>query len=297
MVRWLLSVLIVFIGGCKSSKPLSYDFEQIVQETQTNCEAGNYEVAIQDLEALEAYQQPQILELLAFTYESNKNEFKAAQTFAQASYADLNQSYVEDSLYAAQVYQQLNYNEAAACYYRRYIDHFPKDSEAWFALAAVEKKLEHWESALVAFLNGVSLKDKIKAQEAYQLAYLCKKSKLYEAAEFWLFQCLKTTHKPQKPLKQLLKLALIRKNRNKIKKLIPALEKHSPKFFDDEPWKSVREAYLPQIVLEPQTILKPSVEQVEKSLKWFDYPLYPDCNVATMTFVNFYANLPCYVCF
>ena len=109
MGRWVLSVLILFVGGCKSSKP-TYELEKIVQEVQKDCEEGCYEEAIQCLENLECYHHPQLLELLAFAYEANQNLFKSAQTFSQAFYSDLHQSYTEDILYAAQIYKQLHYN-------------------------------------------------------------------------------------------------------------------------------------------------------------------------------------------
>ncbi len=291
MGRWLLSILILFTGGCKSSKPVC-DLEKIVQEVQKDCEKGCYKEVIQRLEALEVYQQPQLLELLAFAYEANKNLIKSAQTFSQAFYSDLHQSYTEDILYAAQIYKQLHYNEATACCYRHYIDHFTKDIEAWFALSDIEKQLEHWNAALVAFLNGISLKDKISSKESYKLARLCQKAKLQEAAEFWFIQSLKTTTNPQKPLKQLLNLALAHKDRNKIQKLITSLEKHVDGFFNHEPWKSIRETYLPQLVLEPKLVLNPSRELVQQTLNYFCYPNYPPFKERHITFINFNNNLP-----
>lgn len=291
MGRWLLSVLIVFVGGCKSSIP-AYDLEKIVQEVQKNCEEGYYEEAIQCLESLECYHHPQLLELLAFAYEANQNLFKSAQTFSQAFYSDLHQSYTEDILYAAQIYKQLHYNEAAACCYRHYIDHFTKDAEAWFALSDIEKQLKHWNAALVAFLNGISLKDEISSEESYQLARLCQKAELQEAAEFWFIQSLKTTANPQKPLKQLLKLALVRKDRNKIQKIITNLEKHVEGFFDHEPWKNIRETYLPQLVIETKPVIKPSREVVQQTLHYFCYSDYPPFKENYITFINFNSNLP-----
>ena len=291
MGRWLLSVLILFVGGCKSSKP-AYDLEKIVQEVQKNCEEGCYEEVIQCLESLECYHHPQLLELLAFAYEANQNLFKSAQTFSQAFYSDLHQSYTEDILYAAQIYKQLHYNEAAACCYRHYIDHFTKDAEAWFALSDIEKQLKHWNAALVAFLNGISLKDEISSEESYQLARLCQKAELQEAAEFWFIQSLKTTANPQKPLKQLLKLALARKDRNKIQKIITSLEKHVEGFFDREPWKSIRETYLPQLVIETKPVIKPSRKVVQQTLHYFCYSDYPPLKENYITFINFNSNLP-----
>ena len=291
MGRWLLSVLIVFVSGCKSSKS-AYDLEKIVQEVQKDCEKGYYENVIQRLEALEVYQHPQLLELLAFAYEANKNLFKSAQTFSQAFYTDLKQNYTEDILYAAQIYKQLNYNEAAACCYRHYIDHFTKDTEAWFALSDIENQLKHWNAALVAFLTGISLKDEISSEEAYQLARLCKKAELQEAAEFWFIQCLKTTTNLQKPLKQLLKLALARKDRNKVQKLIVKLEKHVDGFFNQEPWKSIRETYLPQLVLENKPVLMPSQEIVQQTLNYFFHLNYPPLKRMHITFINFNTDLP-----
>lgn len=291
MGRWLLSFLILFMGGCKSSKP-TYDLEKIVPEVQKDCEDGYYENSIQRLENLDIYHQPQLLELLAFAYEANKNLFKSAQTFSQAFYSDLHQNYTEDILYAAQIYKQLHYNEAAACCYRHYIDHFTKDAEAWFALSDIEKQLEHWNAALVAFLNGISLKDEISPEESYQLARLCQKAELQEAAEFWFIQSLKTTTNPRKPLKQLLKLALSRKDRNKVQKLIASLEKHVNGFFNHEPWKSVRETYLPQLVLQAKPVSMPSREVIQQTLHYFCYPNYPSFKDIHVTFINFYSLLP-----
>jgi len=291
MWRWFLSVFIVFVGGCKQSKP-TYDLEKIVQEVQKNCEEGCYEDVIQRLEALEVYHHPQLLEILAFSYEANKNLFKSAQTFSQAFYSDLHKNYTEDILYAAQIYKQLHYNEAATCCYRHYIDHFTKDAEAWFALSDTEKQLEHWNAALVAFLNGISLKDEISSEESYQLARLCQKADLQEAAEFWFIQSLKTTTNPQKPLKQLLKLALARKDRNKIQNLITRLEKHVDGFFDHEPWKNIRETYLPQLFIETKPILMPSREVVQQTLDYFSYPDYPPFKEKYVTFINLNSFLP-----
>lgn len=291
MWRWFLSVLIVFVGGCKPSKP-TYDLEKIIKEVQKNCEDGCYENVIQRLESLEIYQQPQLLELLAFAYEANQNLFKSAQTFSQAFYSDLHKNYTEDILYAAQIYKQLHYNEAAACCYRHYIDHFTKDAEAWFALSDIEKQLEHWNAALVAFLNGTSLKDEISSEESYQLARLCQKAELQEAAEFWFIQSLKTTANPQKPLKQLLKLALVHKDRNKIQKIITSLEKHVEGFFNHEPWKGIRETYLPQLVLETKPALMPSKEVVQQTLHYFYYPDYPPFKEKYVTFINLNSFLP-----
>lgn len=291
MGRWLLIVLILFAGGCKSSKS-TYDLEKVVQEVQKNCEEGCYEDVIQHLEALEVYHHPQLLEVLAFAYEANKNLFKSAQTFSQAFYSDVHQNYTEDILYAAQIYKQLQYNEAAACCYRHYIDHFTKDAEAWFALSDTEKQLKHWNAALVAFLNGISLKDEISSEESYQLARLCQKADLQEAAEFWFIQSLKTAKNLQKPLKQLLKLALARKDRNKIQKLITRLEKHIDGFFDHEPWKSIRETYLPQLVIETKPVLVPLREVVQQTLDYFSYPDYPPFKGIHVTFINLNFLLP-----
>ena len=296
MGRWLLSVFILFIGGCKGSKPTN-DFEKIIQDAQKDCEQGYYASVIQNLEHLDAYHQPQVLELLAFAYEANKNLFKSAQTFEQTFYSDLHKNYTEAILYAAQIYKQLHYHEAAACCYRHYIDHFTKDAEAWFELSESEKQLEHWNAALVAFLNGISLKEGISFEEAYQVAHLCQKANLYEAAEFWFIQSLKKTSHPQKPLKQLLKLALARKDRNKIQKLITSLEKYVDDFFQNQPWKSIREAYLPQLVVEPKPVVKPSREVVQQTLHYFCYPDYPPFKGMPTTFINFNGNLPCRIYF
>ncbi len=292
MNRWILSVLFLFINGCNSSKK-AYDFEEIIQQTQIDCKNGNYEAAIQRLETLEDYKHPQILELLAFTYEANQNLFKSAQTFSKAFYADLEKLYTEDMLYAAQIYEQLNYNEAAAYCYREYIEHSTKDPLAWIALAKIEEKLKHWEAALIAYLNSLNLKDEITSEESYQLAYLCKKSNLYEAAEFWLLYCLKTTKTPIHPLKQLLKLALAHQNRNKIKKFIQIIQQHDPSFFEKEPWKNIYETYFPKIILEKTSKPKSSKKAIEYTLKYFNFNFsyYPNTySEPNITYLNLSKN-------
>lgn len=286
MNRWILSVLFLFINGCNSSKK-AYNLKEIIQQTQTDCEKGNYEAAIQRLETLEAYKHPQVLELLAFSYEANQNLFKSAQTFSKAFYADLEKLYIEDMLYAAQIYEQLNYNEAAACCYREYIEHSTKDILAWTALAKIEEKLEHWEAALIAYLNGLNLKDEITSEESYQLAYLCNKSNLYEAAEFWLLHCLKTTKTPIRPLKQLLKLALAHQNRNKIKKFIQIIQQHDPNFFEKEPWKNIYAIYFQKIILKSDLRPKSSKKEIEYTLKCFNFPYSSSFLKSNITYLNF----------
>ena len=184
MDRSCLCIFLSILCGCGTSQN-SNNLTKIIEHAREDCSQGNYTNAIQTLQNHLNYENLDLLETLAFAYESRKNFTLAAQTFEQLAHLDIKNTYPESSFYAAQIYEQIdNFYSAARCY-RLYLERFPKDHCIWFALSHAEEKLNHTSAALSAYLNGLQCMDSYASEEIKHLAKLCYQNELYDMAEFW----------------------------------------------------------------------------------------------------------------
>jgi len=189
MIRSLLYLLLSILYGCKSSEDPNL-LPKIIAQARNDCQSGKPNLAIQNLESHLNYNNLDLIETLAFAYESNGNLLLAAQMFEQLLHLDLKNSYMESAFYAAQIYEQLGDDYSAARCYQLYLDHSPKDASIWFSLSACEERLNHLSTALSAYLKGIQLQTTHTPDEFKRLAQLCYQANLYDAAEFWAKKAL-----------------------------------------------------------------------------------------------------------
>ena len=223
MVRSLLFIFLSLLYGCKSSENTEL-ISKLIEQARNNCQLVEFTSAIQNLKTHLNYDNLDLIETLAFAYESNNNLLLAAQTFEQLYHLDLTNSYTESAFYAAQIYEQLGDNYSATRCYRLYLDHSPKDTSVWFSLSVCEERLDHVPMALSAYLNGIQLKTTYTFDEFKRLAQLCYQANLYDAAEFWAEKALEQDDLDPSIIELLLNLADRHNDHSKANQYISKLE-------------------------------------------------------------------------
>ncbi|MDR0755600.1 MAG: hypothetical protein LBE99_01645 [Puniceicoccales bacterium] len=220
--------IVLFLTGCQRSHSASTTYIQLRLEQVRDCmEKQQFTLAIQGLQQMQTYcpNNPQVLELLALSYAENKQIYLAAQTFEKTIHADTTGDFQENALRAAHTYEQVGDFYSASRCYRHYINHFPKDRWAWFALSDSESKLECHANALQAFLRGMDLiKTGLTVEQMVKLSQLCFAAGKIEEAIYWNLEALKIESENVNIYLQTLRMAHARKHATLIRKLIEALD-------------------------------------------------------------------------
>jgi tetratricopeptide (TPR) repeat protein len=190
-------------------------------------EKQQFTLAIQGLQQVQTYcpNNPQVLELLALSYAENKQIYLAAQTFEKTIHADTTGDFQENALRAAHAYEQMGDFYSTSRCYRNYLNYFPKDRFAWFALADSESRLERHANALQAFLRGIDLlKTDLTIEQMVKLSQLCFAAKKIEEAIYWNLEALKIESENVNIYLQTLRMAHTQKHDALVRKLIEVLD-------------------------------------------------------------------------
>jgi tetratricopeptide (TPR) repeat protein len=220
--------IVLFSTGCQRHHFASTTHIQLQLKQVRDCmEKRQFTLAIQGLQQVQTYcpNNPQILELLALSYAENKQIYLAAQTFEKTIHADTMGDFQENALHAAHTYEQVGDFYSASRCYRHYLNHFPKDRLAWFALSDSESQLERHANALQAFLRGIDLlKTDLTAEQMVKLSQLCFAAGKIEEAIYWNLEALKIESENVSIYLQTLRMAHGQKHSALMRKLIEALD-------------------------------------------------------------------------
>ncbi|MDR2396926.1 MAG: hypothetical protein LBD69_03680 [Puniceicoccales bacterium] len=239
--------IVLFSAGCRSNHFASTTHIQLQLEQIRDCmEKQQFTLAIQGLQQLQMHcpNNPQVLELLALSYAENKQIYLAARTFEKTIHADTTGDFQENALHAAHTYEQVGDFYSASRCYRHYLNHFPKDRLAWFALSDSESKLEHHTNALQAFLRGIDLlKTDLTVEQMVKLSQLCFAAKKIEEAIYWNLEALKIESENVNIYLQTLRMAHEQKHSVLIRKLIEALDSLDKNALEKEQLDFLRKLY------------------------------------------------------
>jgi tetratricopeptide (TPR) repeat protein len=220
--------VVLFSTGCQRHHSASTTHIQFQLEQIRACmEKQQFTLAIQGLQQIQTYcpNNPQVLELLALSYAENKQIYLAAQTFEKTIHADTTGDFQENALRAAHTYEQIGDSYSASRCYRYYLNHFPKDRLAWFALSDSESKLERHANALQALLRGIDLlKTDLTVEQMVKLSQLCFAAGKVEEAIYWNLEVLKVESSNVSIYLQTLRMAHTQKHSDLMRKLIKALD-------------------------------------------------------------------------
>lgn len=239
--------IVLFSTGCQWNYPPSTTHGQLqLEQIRDYMEKQQFMLAIQGLQQLQTYcpNNPQVLELLALSYAENKQIYLAAQTFEKIIHADTTGDFQENALRAAHTYEQMGDFYSASRCYRHYLNHFPKDRLAWFALSASESELERHSNALQAFLRGMDLlKTDLTVEQMVKLSQLCFAAKKIEEAIYWNLEALKIESENVDIYLQTLRMAHEQKHSALMRKLIEVLDSLDKNALEREKLDFLRELY------------------------------------------------------
>ncbi|MDR0647327.1 MAG: tetratricopeptide repeat protein [Puniceicoccales bacterium] len=239
--------VVLFSMGCQPNHSVSTAYVQLQLERVRDCmEKQQFALAVQELQQVQTHypNNPQVLELLALAYVENKQIYLAAQTFEKTIHADITGDFQENALRAAHAYEQVGDFYSASRCYQHYLNHFPKDRLAWFALADSESKLERHPNALQAFLRGIDLlKIDLTVKHMVKLSQLCFAAEKIEEAIYWNLEALKIEPENVNIYLQTLRMAHGQKHSTLVRKLIEALDCLDKNALEREQLDFLRELY------------------------------------------------------
>jgi tetratricopeptide (TPR) repeat protein len=178
------------VGKSAEELEQSYIREQI-EAADEHLKKRELEPAIALLEKLSRRfpYDPNIWEVLGFAYSAARKNALAAVTFERVSC--MGTEYQENSLYAAQTYEEIgDWNSASRCYWF-YLDAFPKDSNAWKSLSHAERIQGHTMLALQSYLRSFNVTDKKPSpEEAVNIGEMFLEVGNPCQAKYWLNEAL-----------------------------------------------------------------------------------------------------------
>lgn len=164
LLLFLAPALLFLVSGCSSpEKRLARGLEEAKEALQS----GDVNQAIdQLLEINEAFPgNPDVLEQLGFAYVQEPDPFSAAIFLQQAVDADPTRTYLLDAV--AENYSAVGDRQSAKTAYARYLEDFPDDADAWYAIAELYQQDNQTRPAVDAFLKAFQLRDRpVTGEEA-----------------------------------------------------------------------------------------------------------------------------------